>query len=105
MSEVVFNDKNSKPDDEVLSKVIGKSFEYYLEIKDYIKKSYDSITEEWKFYGAKYGWQLKIFYKKRNLLFIIPSASFFNVVLIFGDKAVEKIEAAGGKVTLLSEAK
>lgn len=92
MSEIVLNDKNFKPDDTVISSIIGTNLKYYKEIKDYIKKSYDNITEEWKFYGQKYGWQLKIFYKKRNLLFIIPSESYFRIVFIFGDKAVERIE-------------
>ena len=92
MSEIVFNDKNNKPDDRQLSQKIGSNFKHLKTIKNHIIKKYGTITEEWKFYGQKYGWQLKHLLKKRNLFFIIPYLSYFRIVFIFGDRAVEKIE-------------
>ena len=92
MLEIILNDKNTKPTDAVFKSKVGSAFKYYKEIENHILKNYDSIKKEWKYYGQKNGWLLKIFYKNRNLLFIIPSKSFFRIVFVFGDRAVKTIE-------------
>ena len=92
MSEVTFNDKNKKPDNKILDDKIGNNFKYWEEIKKHVKEKYDNISEEWKFYGKNYGWQLKTFLKKRNLFFLIPLDNYFKIVFVFGNKAVEEIE-------------
>ena len=92
MSEISFYDKNIKPDDNLLAEKTGETFKYWVEIKKHIKEHCGETTEEWKFYGKNYGWQLKTFYKKRNLFFLIPGESSYKIVFIFGDKAVSEIE-------------
>jgi len=92
MSEVVFNDKNTMPDNDLLIQKLGDTYLYWLEIKKHVNELVGDTTDEWKYYGKKYGWQLKTLLKKRNLFFLIPDDSFFKIVLIFGDKAVQKIE-------------
>ena len=92
MSEVILNDKNKKPGNKILADKIGKNFNYWEDIRKHVKEKYENISEEWKFYGKNYGWQLKIFLKKRNLFFLIPHENFFNIVFVFGNKAVEEIE-------------
>lgn len=92
MTEIIFNDKNKKPDDTLLAEKIGPSFRHLKEIKEQIREKYGITVEEWKFYGQKYGWQLKTLLKKRNLFFFIPYESFFRVVFVFGDKAVKEIK-------------
>lgn len=92
MSEITFDDKNEKPDDKLLAKKIGTNFKHWKEIRKFIKEEIGVTTEEWKFYGKKYGWQLKTLLKKRNLFFLIPYESYFMIVFIFGDKAVEEIK-------------
>ena len=103
MSEIVFNDKNNKPDDDLVAEKIGASFKYLKELKKHIKEKYGITNEEWKFYGQKYGWQLKILLKKRNLLFCIPFEKFFKIVFIFGDRAVKEIEKSTIATNLKSE--
>lgn len=92
MPEVVFDDKTQTPDENLLSEKLGPSFQFWQEIRTLVRDNYDNIIEEWKFYGQKYGWQLKTFLKKRNLFFLIPSDSCFRIVFVFGDKAVNEIE-------------
>ena len=92
MSEIVFNDKSQKPNEPLLSENLGESFKVWQEIAAHVKETYDNTAEEWKFYGQKYGWQLKTFLKKRNLFFMIPSQAYFRVVFVFGDRAVAEIE-------------
>ncbi len=45
---------------------------------------------EWKWYGARYGWSLKLFEKKRNLCFLGPKEGAFDVAIVFGDRVREE---------------
>jgi hypothetical protein len=92
MSAISFHDKKVKPNDNLLAEKTGDTYKYWLEIKEHIKEKCGETTEEWKFYGKNYGWQLKTFYKKRNLFFLIPGESSYKIVFIFSDKAVSEIE-------------
>jgi len=103
MSEIVFCDKNEIPDEKVLAEKIGITLKYWLDIKKYIKEQYGNTTEEWKFYGKKYGWHLKTFLKKRNLFFLVPYDSYYKIVFVFGDKAVAEIEKSEIADTLKNE--
>jgi hypothetical protein len=87
-----FKEKERKPDDALVAEKLGPAFKYWTEIRKSAIDICGATREEWKFYGAKYGWQLKTFLKKRNLFFLIPYDSFFKMVFIFGDKAVDAIE-------------
>ena len=92
MAASVFDDKEKKPTNQRLAKVLGKSNSLWKEIKKHLKTDYGELTEEWKFYGQKYGWTLKTLRKKRNLFFFVPLEGSFNVSFVFGDKAVAAAE-------------
>ena len=92
MTDALFDDKDLKPDNVIINEKLGPSRVYWSEIGQYVTEEIGNTTEDWKFYGKKYGWQLKTFLKKRNLFFLIPDESFFRIVFIFGDKAVAAIE-------------
>lgn len=91
MSELIFCEKLVKPDDKQLKYALGKTYVVVEKIFGFLNKEYGDIKPEWKFYGNKYGWQLKIFYKKRNILFLIPYEGYFKIGMVFGDKAIEKV--------------
>jgi len=76
MTVSVFEDKDTRPDDKMLAKVLGKSNRLWQEIKKNLKADYGELIEEWKFYGQKSGWILKTLRKKRNLFFFIPLEGF-----------------------------
>ena len=92
MPEFLFLDKNVKPDEEALSEVLGKTYDYWLEIKNHINKTYGETIEEWKFYSKESGWTLKTLLEKRNLFFFKPYKKYFSITFVFGDKAVAAIE-------------
>ena len=92
MSETVLNNKEKKPNETTVEKTVGTHFKYWKQIINHVEKKYDNITVEWKFYGEKYGWQLKTYLKRRNLFLFVPYDGYFKVVFIFGDKAVKEIE-------------
>ena len=91
MSVSVFSNKEIEPDDSLLESELGSSKDFLNEIIRHIQKVYGEARPEWKHYGAKTGWLLKVFYKKRNLFFVVPFKGFFKVSFVFGDKAVENV--------------
>jgi hypothetical protein len=91
MATSVFDNKQIVPDDKMMEVELASTFRHYSEICRFITDTYGSLTPEWKYYNEKSGWTLKLFYKKRNILFIGPRHGFFIVAFVFGDKAVERV--------------
>ncbi len=48
------------------------------------------LRPEWKFYGPKYGWSLKLFEKKRNLCFVGVEQGELSIAFILGEKALAR---------------
>ena len=88
MEGSIFNSKLVKPDDKMMAYELGETKEYLDVICEFIEKGYGYLVPEWKFYGKKNGWLLKLFNKKRNVLFIVPCTGHFRVVFTFGEKAI-----------------
>ena len=91
MAGSVFNSKLVEPDDKMMAYELGETKEYFDRICDFIENDYGDLRPEWKFYNIKSGWILKLFNKKRNVLFIVPCTGYFRTVFTFGDKAVEAV--------------
>jgi hypothetical protein len=96
-------DKSLKPDDKILSVALGASFKSWTEIKNAITEEHGTTREEWKYYGAKSGWVLKLLLKKRNLFFLIPGDKHFTLGFVFGDRAVEAIEKSSLPPAMIRE--
>jgi hypothetical protein len=91
MSTSNFNDKQVVPDEAALAAEIGESKEYLDRICRFIEDETGHLTLEWKHYGQKSGWTLKLLSKKRNLLFVGPEDGSFIIAFVFGDRAVEAV--------------
>lgn len=92
MEEKIFLDKEQMPSEEMLSAALGKSYNLWCVLKGALMKEYPGIIEEWKYYGKKSGWSLKVLLKKRNLFFFLPYKKGFRLGFVFGDKAITEIE-------------
>jgi hypothetical protein len=95
MSASIFDNKHEMPNGTMLVDALGETNRYFNRITSFIRDEYGELTPEWKFYGQKAGWSMKLMVKRRNVLFVVPCEGYFNVQLIFGDKAVEQILADG----------
>jgi len=93
MPDNPFTDKNIKPDERLLAKILGETYKLWDDLRNHLTESYGNLIEDWKFYSPKYGWTLKILKKKRNLFFFTPIPNAFRVSFVFGDKAVSHVEA------------
>ena len=105
MLEKLLYDKTKKPADKDLSEVLGSSYKNWEEIKKFLNEEFGSVVEDWKFYGQKYGWALKMLLKKRNLFFFVPGNNKFKIAFIFGDKAVSVVEKTDLPKELIEELK
>jgi len=92
MASSVFDDKSMKPDDIQLKKVLGKTFELWMKLIDYVKANYDPSIEEWNFSGQKWGWAFRMKHKKRTILYFTPLEGYFINGFVFGDKAAAVLE-------------
>jgi hypothetical protein len=88
----IFTDKNRVPDENLLKNILGNTFKLWEELKKGIIAEHGPVAEEWKFYGAKSGWTMKLLLKKRNLFFFIPEDGKFTLGFVFGDKAAAEVE-------------
>jgi len=91
----ILTDKSLVPDDRALGAALGASFRIWTELRSAIDSAYGPVTPEWKHYGAKSGWVLKVLRGKRNLFFMIPGKGQFAASFVFGDRAVDAIEESG----------
>jgi hypothetical protein len=101
----IFIDKTAIPDNQMLAEVLGTSYKLWEKIKSSLIKDYGKQDEEWKYYGQKIGWTLKLLHKKRNLFFLTPYKNYFQIAFVFGDKAVAVIEQSDLPRTIIDEIK
>jgi len=103
MDGSIFTDKLKTPDARALSRVLGVKAALWKEIETDLRAALGDLAVEWKHYGAKSGWILKLLLKKRNLFFLTPGDGHFRVAFVFGEKAVEAIAEGGFAASLVGE--
>lgn len=103
IEEKIFIDKTVQPAEKELKSTIGAPYKYWTDLLKHAETTLPSVTTEWKFYGVKSGWTMKLFSGKRNLLFLMPYEKFFRVGFVFGDKAVAEIEKSDLPEEFISE--
>jgi len=78
------------PNEAALQQVLGDAYGAYRALLD----SVPVLRPEWKYYGQKYGWGLKLFAGKRNLCFLAAREHELGVAFIFGERDVPRVLAA-----------
>lgn len=79
-----------EPTDADLRESLAKS---YTALETLLQRNHQ-FRPEWKYYGAKLGWSLKLFDGKRNLCFIAPQENHFIVAFVLGARGVEQALAS-----------
>ena len=101
----ILTDKSHIPDDRALGAALGPSFRIWKDLRSAIDSAYGPVTPEWKHYGAKSGWTLKLLRGKRNLFFLIPGKGKFTIAFMFGDRAVDAITESSLPKSLIAAVK
>jgi hypothetical protein len=94
MAMSVFDDKSKKPTGQALARALGRQYQLWCDIAEYVIKKYPKAIEEWKYPGAKYGWSFRLKDKKRNIIYMTPSDGGIMAGFMFGDKGVDAVQAS-----------
>ena len=92
----LFLDLTPEPTLALLKKGLGRRFSLWKEFSDHVP---GPTVVQWKYYGTKMGWTMKLLLKERNLCFISAYQGYFAVAFVFGAKAVTAV----GQSTLPAE--
>jgi hypothetical protein len=92
MAMSLFDDKSKQPTKQMLVKALGKQYQLWADIAEYVIKKYPKATEEWKYPGAKYGWSFRLKDKKRNIIYLGPREDHIMVAFMFGDKGFDAVQ-------------
>lgn len=86
----LLNDKYSHPDASSLSELLGESRELWTTLC--ARLAAEGASQDWKFYGASLGWQLKVSKGKRAIVYLIPhEPGGFLAALALKGKALDAI--------------
>lgn len=92
MEEIsIFQNKEEKPTEKDLTERLGTTWEFWIQLRNFIIDKYPYRLEEWNYSGKKYGWSFRIKDKKRAIIYFLPRDNYFKVAFVFGQKASEKI--------------
>jgi hypothetical protein len=105
MPTSIFTEKATEPTTAGLLEVLGANGGLWTDLRQHLEEEYGPLVEEWKHYGQKTGWLLKLLRKKRNLFFLTPLEGHFRMTFIFGDKAVAAIEESDVPMEVIEELK
>jgi hypothetical protein len=103
MTSNPFDDKAAKPDPTSLSDALGKAKRSWDAIVDDLGKRNSGLVQTWKFYGKKYGWQLKVATKRAALLYMIPRRGGFLAALTLNAKALGSLRTSDLPANLVRE--
>lgn len=103
MDENVFDDKSSVPDGRSVLRALGDIGSYWLELRRYIQENYGPAFEEWRYYGQKSGWVMKMVSKKKNLFSFTAIKGGFCVSFVFGHKAIKAIKESDLPTSIMDE--
>ena len=95
MAMSLFDDKSKQPTEQMLAKAIGKQYQLWTDIAEYVVEKYPKAIKEWKYIAMKnYGWSFRIKDKKRNIIYLGPRDGGIIVGFLFGDKGVDAAQAS-----------
>lgn len=96
-SKVGFEPNEDVPDELKLKKVLGAMYTAYTDIL----AATEACSHEWKYYGKKYGWQLKATHRGKALFYLTPLGKSLRVG--FALREGEKEEVLNSKLPAKSK--
>jgi len=88
------NDKDEFPDDEVLSRALGKVKPAWDAFMTLLDESYPLFTREWRYYRDGNNWLYKVTKKKKTICWVSVWSKAFKTTFYFPDRAEEPIVAS-----------
>jgi hypothetical protein len=95
MALSAFADKDQPPTDASLAAMLGASAKAWGDLVAHVEGTWPPIEREWAFAGAKFGWSLRLRFKKRVVVYLTPGEGCYLVGVVLGDRAVATAREAG----------
>jgi len=89
MATSIFDNKAITPTEDMVSFAIGESKPLWDNLQSHVDENYQGLTNEWKMYSKKSGWNLVFKQKKRTLFYFVPCDNHFIIAFVLSEKAVE----------------
>jgi hypothetical protein len=102
--ENIFTDKELTPNNEMLKVSLVATYKFWQTLVEYVYSVYPKTIEEWNF-SKSAGWNFRLKDKKRAIIYLLPRANYFKVVLVFGQKATDEVLKSGVSVEIKTELK
>ncbi len=96
-------DKDHQPDDEALAAILGRSKLHWDAVLAHLRAEYPALSHDWKFYGKKHGWQLKVMGKRKAFLYMIPHQGSFLAGMALRPAELERLRSARVPAALIAE--
>ena len=87
MNHTYFDSKDIDPTEQALKKALGELYSAYKEILELA----GSFDHEWKYYGAKIGWQIKAANKGKALFWLAPLEGSFRLAFSVRQREREQL--------------
>ena len=108
MALSALDDKSRVPTESALVAVLGPAKGLWDELSSRLASDYPPLTEKWGYSGKPWGWSLALKQKKRTIVYLTPSESFFYAGFALGEKAVAAARRSGlspGVLTIIDSAR
>lgn len=102
MALSALDDRSQVPSEESLSSVLGPAKALWDKSTSALSSEYQPLTEKWSYSGKQWGWSLSLKQKKRTIVYLTPSESFFYAGFALGEKAVAAAQRGGLTPEVLS---
>jgi hypothetical protein len=85
--------RTNPPDDATLEQALSTTKKLWDAIVAHLDGLPNELVREWKYYGNKHGWQMKVTDGKRAVLYLIPHDGSFRAALALNDQAVAALQS------------
>ena len=89
VNKTELGDENIYPDEKVLRKVLGISFNAYSRLLDIFNEN--GMTYEWRYYRDGKAWLCKVQKKKKTIIWMSAWKDFMKATIYFPDRYTESL--------------
>jgi hypothetical protein len=94
MTPNAFIGRTKPPTDPDLAAALGEVKSLWDQVVVDMARDLELADREWKSYGSKHGWAMRLKRGKRNIVHLAPGRGCFMVLFILGDRAVSAARAS-----------
>jgi uncharacterized protein DUF3788 len=87
--------KSKPPTAKELAAELGRAQALWEQLVADLATEYGVDVREWKSVSPKYGWSLRLIFKKRTIVYLSPHRGSFTASFVLGNKAVKMAGEAG----------